>query len=85
MKSNRGKKNWSLNSLVGVEQVPPRLAIAFEGTTPVDVDILTAKQEEASSVLEIKLEGVFLPETGVVRECDIALDVHVYVRQVAQI
>jgi hypothetical protein len=83
MQSDCSEQNRSLHSLVGVEQVPPRLAIAFKSTASIDVDILAAKQEEASRVLEVKLKCILLPEVGVVRECDAALNVHVYVRQVA--
>ena len=80
MKSHRGKKDRSLDSFVGVEQVPPRLAIAFKGTASEDIDVLAAKQEETSRVLEVKLEGVLFPELRVVSECDVALDVYVYMR-----
>ena len=82
MESNRGKQNRSLNSFVGVEQIPPRLAVALKGTASVDVDVLATKQEKASRVLEVKLECVFLPEIGVVCECDATLNVHVNMRQV---
>ena len=83
MQSNGSEQNWPLNSLVGVEQVPPRLAITLKSTASVDIDVLTAKQEEASCILEVKLECVFLPEVGVVCECDATLNIHVYVGQVA--
>ena len=85
MESDCGKQNRSLDSLVGVEQVPPRLAIAFKGTASVDIDVLTAKQEKASRILEVKLECVLLPKIGIICECDAALDVHVHMGQVAQI
>lgn len=83
MKSDCSEQNRSLDSLVGVKQVPPRLTAAFKSTTTVDVDVLAAEQEEASCVLEIKFECVLLPEVGIVCECDAALDVHIDVRQVA--
>lgn len=85
MQSNGSEQNWPLNSLVGVEQVPPRLTIAFESAASIDVDILAAEQEKASRALEVELECVLLPEVGVVCECDAALNVDVYVGQVAQI
>ena len=83
MQSNGSEQNWPLNSLVGVEQIPPRLAIAFKSAASINVDILAAEQEKASRVLEVELECVLLPEVGVVCECDATLDIHVYVGQVA--
>jgi hypothetical protein len=85
VKSDRGEENGALDSLVGVEQVPPRLAIAFKSAASVDIDVLATKQKEAPRILEVKLECVFLPEIGIVRECDAALDIHVYMGQIAQI
>lgn len=82
---NCGEEDRTLHSLIGVKQIPPRLTVAFEGTTSVDIDILSTKQEETSSILEVKLESIRLPELGVVGEGDAALDVYVYVRQIAQI
>lgn len=82
---NCGEEDRSLYSLIGVEQIPPRLTIAFEGASSVDIDVLSTKQEETSSILEVELESIRLPEFGVVGEGNAALDVYVYVRQVAQI
>lgn len=82
---NCGEENWPLHSLIGVEQIPPRLTVAFESTSSVDIDVLSPKQKEASCILKVELESIRLPEFGVVGEGDAALDVYVYVRQVAQI
>lgn len=43
MESDCGKQNRSLYSLVGVKQIPPRLAITLESTASVDVDVFAAK------------------------------------------
>lgn len=79
VETDSSKEDWPLDSLVGVKQIPPRLAVAVQGTASIDVDIFAAKFEEASRVLEVVLECVRLPELRVVGECYVALDVDVYV------
>jgi len=80
VQSDCGKQDRSLDSLVGIEQIPPRLAVAFESTTSVNMDVLAAEQEEAPRILEVELESVFLPVIRIVGECDTSLYVYVYMR-----
>ena len=82
---NCGEEDRTLHSLIGVEQIPPRLTVAFEGASTVDIDVFSTKQEETSSILEVELESIRLPEFGVVGEGNAALDIYVYMRQVTQI